>query len=36
MKYPPGCKEIHVELSDNELIRRLKVSFFKQVSAKNC
>ncbi len=26
--YPPGCKDIHVELTNEELIRRLKV-FFK-------
>lgn len=25
MKYPPGCKEIHTELSSEELCRRLKV-----------
>lgn len=24
LKYPPGCKDIHVELTTDELIRRLK------------
>jgi hypothetical protein len=27
IKYPPGCKDIQVEISNEELIRRLKVSF---------
>jgi hypothetical protein len=25
IKYPPGCKDIQVELANDELIRRLKV-----------
>jgi hypothetical protein len=27
IKYPPGCKDIQVEISNEELIRRLKVKF---------
>ena len=28
IKYPHGCKDIQVELSNEELIRRLKVIFY--------
>lgn len=32
IKYPPGCKDIHVEISSEELCRRLKVAYYIQIN----